>query len=274
MEWLDDLNDGGDHSGAGGDEEATTRMRVKGDALARQEGPPGEVKAKVRMRATSGALARRELAFKTEVEDRAHQKSCTSKACPWCKYLTFQTKWGSHFRMLETDGTQRSGSLDKKQRAIASMSWLGKAHAPDGEVMLGCVACHALGAKALGNPLGCYLVPAARLIQSGGKPHVLLRHTTAKLHTHAVAKFLGLQGSASCAKFVGRHLFCLAALQKLCICELPRVAICTLVRHHGRPTHRRVPDRLGQPRGRAAMPARHRHDWQREASLQDERVPL
>lgn len=206
MEWLDDLN--GDPAASGSkDDEATTRLRVQRDALARQEGTP-EVEAKVR--SSSGALARGALAFKTELEDRTHQRSCTSKACPWCKYLTFQDKWGSHFLMLDTDGTQKARALDKKQRAIAKMSWLGKAHSPDGEIVLGCVACHALGTKALGNPLGCYLVPATRLIQCAGKPHVLLRHAGAKLHTHAVAKFVGLQG-ASCPKFVARHLFCHAA---------------------------------------------------------------
>jgi hypothetical protein len=185
FDFFGDLNedDGGD--------QATTRMRVKGDALARP------VRATTRMRVPPGALARRELAFKTDLEDQAHERSCTNKkTCPWCKYLTFRKKWGSHFRMLDADDKQRARSLDKKQRAVAGMSWLGKAHASDGEVMLGCLACHALGAKALGNPLGCYLVPANRLIQSAGKPHVLQRHASSKLHTHAVAKFLGLQGGA------------------------------------------------------------------------------
>lgn len=196
MDWLD--NGDVDEPAA-----TLTRMRVEADAHAR---PPvaagGELVQKAakgdttRMRVQPRAHAR-ELEFKSDADNTAHLRSCQSpKTCPWCHYLAFQKKWGMHFRMIDADKANAERRLDKKQRAISAMSWLGKAHGADGEVLLGCVACNALGVKALGNPLASFAVPAARLLQTSGKPHVLLRHTTCKLHVHAVAKFLGLEGGA------------------------------------------------------------------------------
>lgn len=187
-----------------------TRMRVGVDAHARLPGAAGasgpeSAKASTRpesakegtcMRVQPDAHAR-QLDFKSDADNATHEGSCESKkTCPWCNYLAFQKKWGAHFRMLDEDKANGERRLDKKQRAIAAMSWLGKAHAADGEVLLGCVACNAIGVKALGNPLASFAVPAARLLQGNCKPHVLLRHATCKLHIHAVSKFLGLGGGA------------------------------------------------------------------------------
>jgi hypothetical protein len=192
MEWLDE-----------GDVQlvaAPTRMRVAADAHARPSaaGADGhETASDTRIRVQPGAHARG-LHFKNDADNAAHQRSCEStKTCPWCRYLAFQKKWGAHFRMLDEDKANGDPRLDRKQRAIATMSWLGKAHAADGEILLGCVACNALGAKALGNPLACFAAPAARLVAASCKPHVLLRHTRCKLHDQAVAKFLGVEGGAS-----------------------------------------------------------------------------
>ena len=105
--------------------------------------------------------------------------------------MRFLDKHRTSFQLVDDSkkATVQAQSLAQKDKFLLGMSWLGKAHRGT-EVMLGCVACHALQEKRLTNPFASFAIPATRLFASAGKPHNLLRHAETAVHACAVSKFL------------------------------------------------------------------------------------
>ena len=122
---------------------------------------------------------------------RAAQARVREKKCAWCKSIRFLDKHRAAFQLVDDSkkATVQAQSLAQKDKFLLGMSWLGKAHRGK-EVMLGCVACHALKEKRLTNPFASFAIPATRLFASAGKPHNLLRHAETAVHACAVSKFL------------------------------------------------------------------------------------
>ena len=132
-----------------------------------------------------------ELTFKTPADDEQHKRACERNKCAWCKSIRFLDKHRAAFQLVDDSkkATVQAQSLAQKDKFLLGMSWLGKAHRGK-EVMLGCVACHALKEKRLTNPFASFAIPATRLFASAGKPHNLLRHAETAVHACAVSKFL------------------------------------------------------------------------------------
>ena len=134
------------------------------------------------------------LHFKTAAEDAKHMKACKDMECQWCRTTQFLGKFQTAFQVVE-DGLMESPQyrcLNERDKALAGTMWLGKGHRGD-DVVLGCIVCRALqDPRMMTNALAGYVVPASRLFEATGKPHVFLRHSKTALHAKAVCKFLGM----------------------------------------------------------------------------------
>ena len=132
-----------------------------------------------------------QLTFKTPADDEQHKRTCKKTKCAWCKSMRFLDKHRAAFQLVDDPkkATMQAQSLAQKDKFLLGMSWLGKAHRGE-EVMLGCVACHAMKEKRLTNPFASFAIQATRLFASSGKPHNLLRHAETTTHACAVSKFL------------------------------------------------------------------------------------
>jgi hypothetical protein len=147
-----------------------------------------------------------QLHFKTPAENAQHMMACTAEQCHWCRTMQFLERYKTAFQVVGDSlmNSPQHRGLNETGKVLANSMWLGSAHRGDGEIVLGCIPCRAMqDSRVATNPFASYQIPASRLFDATGRPHVLLRHAETTLHGKAVSKFLGIDTGAPRSGGVG-----------------------------------------------------------------------
>jgi len=145
----------------------------------------------------SVAAGEAQLSWKTPQERTAHAKTCNDRRCSWCMAERYLNKHKEVFPIVSEDHTKsvQFGMLNSKQKVLANGAWLKVGHR-GGAVVLGCVVCHSLkDIRIMTNPFASFTIPALRLKERSGRPHVLMKHALTDVHGKAVAQFLDIRAS-------------------------------------------------------------------------------
>ena len=151
----------------------------------------------VHLGGSASAAVEAPLCWKTPQEKTNHAETCKDRRCCWCMAERYIQKHKDAFPVVGEDHIKsvQYGMLSSKQKVLANGTWLKVGHRGEA-VVVGCVVCHSVkDMRIMTNPFASFNIPATRLQERTGRPHVLMKHASTDVHRKAVAQFLDINDS-------------------------------------------------------------------------------